>query len=98
MKKLITRIRNKVRQQKRGKRLTHSVTLFAAISVFVVVYVLILPAIALEDEAYCGEEAHEHSGACYEQVLKCDEEEHEHTADCYDDFRHMFLLKGSKAS
>ena len=85
MKKLITRIRDQVRQQKRGKRVTNAVTLIAAFSVFLVVYVLILPALALEEEAYCGLEAHEHSDACYQQVLICDKEEHTHTDECYDE-------------
>ena len=58
----------------------------ACVVVFCTTYALILPAITLSREAYCGIEEHTHSDACYEQVLVCGQDEsdgHTHTDACY---------------
>ncbi len=67
-----------------SRRTSRTIPLITGLFVFIVVYALILPALALEEEAYCGLEAHEHSASCYEQVLICKEKEHQHSAGCYD--------------
>ncbi len=58
----------------------------ACVVVFCTTYALILPAITLTRQAYCGIEEHTHSDACYEQVLVCGQDEsdgHTHTDACY---------------
>ncbi len=47
----------------------------AAIVVFVTTYALILPAIAMERDTYCGLEAHQHTDECYTAQLACGYEE-----------------------
>ena len=61
------------------KRLTRVI---ASILVFATTYALILPAITLEATAYCGQEAHEHTEACYVLEYTCGLEEHAHTEAC----------------
>lgn len=67
----------------------------ACIVVFCTTYALILPAITMENKAYCGLEEHLHSEAagCYERVLACgydteaqepDGTPHVHTGECYE--------------
>ncbi len=54
------------------RRLWHRVIAIpAAIVVFVTTYALVLPAIAMERDTYCGFEAHEHTDACYTAELAC---------------------------
>ena len=84
MKKLAERLRGELAQRRRSRRMTTTLTAVAGILVFLTVYTLILPALALEEDAYCGIEAHEHSKDCYEQVLTCKLEEHVHSDSCYD--------------
>ncbi|MBR0410643.1 MAG: Cna B-type domain-containing protein [Eubacterium sp.] len=85
MKKLAEQIRNNIAQRKKNRRLTTILTAIAGILVFITVYTLILPALALEQDVHCGKEAHEHTDACYEKVLMCGKEEHTHGEGCYDD-------------
>ncbi len=74
---------------KRAKRRTwHKVLAAAAcVVVFCTTYALILPAITLEQTAYCGYEEHTHGEACYTRTLICGQEEdaqpHQHTDACY---------------
>lgn len=57
----------------------------ACLVVFCTTYALILPAITLEGETYCGYKEHQHDKSCVEQILTCTlpEEGHTHTKDCY---------------
>lgn len=60
----------------------------AAVVVFCTTYALILPAITLEQDTICGQEAHTHSDACYstQSTLFCELPEqpaHTHTEACY---------------
>ena len=60
----------------------------AAVTVFCTTYALILPAVTMEQETYCGYEEHtEHTDECYEEIktLVCElsEEGHVHTEECY---------------
>lgn len=55
-------------------------------AVFATAYALILPAITMESETYCGMEAHIHDESCYESVLTCmlsEDEPHLHGESCY---------------
>ncbi len=65
----------------------------AVVVVFCTTYALILPAITMEKETYCGIEDHVHEDACYERQLTCANGEsivenvpHEHTDLCYQTF------------
>ena len=64
------------------------VSFLASIVVFCTTYALILPAITMSKDTYCGCQEHQHSEECYAAELICDlsQEEpvsHEHTEDCY---------------
>ena len=77
-----------VKQRRQIKRWQKIVTCLAAVVVFVTTYALILPAITMEDETFCGYEDHQHSAenGCYEQKLICQLSEgdaHVHTSECY---------------
>ena len=64
------------------------VTVLASLAVFSTTYMLILPALTLEENTYCGSEEHQHDDSCYEKQLVCDEEEgssHKHTDSCYEE-------------
>ena len=65
---------------------TRTVSLTAAIVVFITTYALVLPAITLEKTASCGIEEHQHDDSCYEEILICGREEsdgHQHDDSCY---------------
>lgn len=75
------------------KRWKQVVTVLACIVVFCTTYALILPALTMTGDTFCGKEAHQHSDECYEKVLICGQEEsdaagtapaHTHTAACYE--------------
>ena len=60
----------------------------AVVVVFITTYALILPAITMEKQTYCGMEEHQHTDACYTvtRELACGLEEtegHTHTEECY---------------
>lgn len=64
------------------------VTALAGVVVFCTTYALILPAITMENQAYCGYEEHTHGEDCYTVELVCTlsnepAEVHEHTESCY---------------
>ena len=63
----------KRRHQKR-KAWRNFVRVMACIVVFCTTYALILPAITMEKEAYCGIEAHIHEEECYGELaaVVCD--------------------------
>ena len=70
-----------IRQKRR-----HRVWNRAAVVVFSTTYMLIIPAITMEQTAYCGIEAHTHEEACFEKQLVCAVEEaapHIHSESCY---------------
>ena len=72
----------------RRKRWYQVVTGLACVVVFCTVYALILPAITMEQAAWCGIEEHQHGDSCYEMQLVCGYDElsndgHIHTDDCY---------------
>ena len=71
----------------------------ASLVVFVTTYMLILPAITMEKETYCGLEEHIHTEDCYQiqentpgKVLDCTYgtlQVHQHTDSCYDENNHL---------
>ena len=74
----------------RKKRWYQVVTGLACVVVFCTVYALILPAITMEQTAWCGIEEHQHGDSCYEIQLVCGYDElsnggHIHTDDCYNE-------------
>ena len=74
----------------RRKRWYQVVTGLACVVVFCTVYALILPAITMEQTAWCGIEEHQHGDSCYEMQLVCGYDElsndgHIHTDDCYNE-------------
>lgn len=60
----------------------------ACVVVFCTVYALILPAITMEEDVFCGIEEHTHGEECYQQNLICTLEEgvepHIHDESCYE--------------
>ena len=79
-----------ITKRRKTKKIWKSiVSVLACIVVFCTTYALILPAITLEAETYCGNKEHSHGEECYSTELICtltEETEtvkHEHTADCY---------------
>lgn len=61
-----------------------AVTVMVAFVVFSTTYALIMPALTMERDAFCGLETHAHAEECYtDGVLTCGLEEHTHTEDCY---------------
>lgn len=81
------------KKRKRYKLWQKIVTGLSSVVVFVTTYLLILPAITLESDVFCGIEEHLHDDSCYvqvvdslEPVLICTEESqtvHIHTDECY---------------
>jgi len=84
--------REKGRRHKIWKNI---VTTLSSIVVFCTVYALILPAITLEGDTFCGQEEHEHGEGCYstpvttvEERLVCtltEEESHIHGEECFEE-------------
>ena len=79
-------------KRRRKSRWHKVVTTMAGVVVFCTTYALILPAITLEQEAFCGLEEHTHTEACYTQTqqrtLICTPESlgvHTHGAECLDE-------------
>ena len=66
----------------RKKRWKQVVTVLACLVVFGTTYALILPAITMTGETFCGKQAHTHSAeaGCYTQA-----EPHVHTDECYEE-------------
>ena len=84
---LLSRAAEFISEQRKKTRWTKVVTAMAAVVVFCTTYALILPAITLENQVYCGKEAHSHGADCYGQVLVCDLPEakaHVHSDGCYE--------------
>ena len=60
--------------KRRRKRVQRTVAALSAVVVFVTTYMLILPAITMENQVLiCGLEEHVHTEDCYQTVLVCEE-------------------------
>ena len=82
------KIQSYMEEHSRFRRWSKLVTILACVVVFCTTYALILPAVTMTSETYCGKEAHTHNEECYERELICtlgsDENIHEHTDACYE--------------
>ena len=88
------KIQRYLKEHLRKKHWKQVVTVLACIVVFCTTYALILPALTMTGDAFCGKETHQHSNECYERVLICGQEEaetaeetaavHTHTDACYE--------------
>lgn len=78
-----------IRQKRQYRLWKRVVTGLACLTVFTTTYMLILPAVTLEQTAYCGIEEHCHDSSCYERMLICDIEDdsHIHTDECYEEMQ-----------
>lgn len=74
---------NKKHTRKKWWRIT--VETLALIVVFCTTYILILPAITMNDQPICGFEEHVHVQECQSEVEPCLMQEHIHTDACYSD-------------
>lgn len=83
------------KERKRRSSWHKAASIMAAVVVFCTTYALILPAITMDQDAVCGQEAHTHEESCYEQQmlydLQCTLEStegvivlHSHSEVCYD--------------
>lgn len=87
MKALLAKIRMILKDRRTRQLLTRTVSITAALVVFVTTYALVLPAITMESEALCGVEAHQHDDSCYTEELVCgipESDGHHHTEACYE--------------
>ncbi len=80
-----------MRKNGRHRRWRRAFSGMAAVVVFITTYMLILPAITMENQAICGMAEHTHTDACYEMQLVCNQEEtpegadvHVHGPECYE--------------
>ena len=87
---LQTDYQNHVARNRRKRFLKKAVSIMGCLVVFCTTYALILPAITMENKAYCGMEEHTHTEACYTQtsanVLVCSADDyvvHTHEAGCF---------------
>ncbi len=94
-KNLPQKVHDSIKDHLRQKQWRRIVTAMACVVVFCTTYALILPAITMTGETYCGLEEHTHRPEeCYERVLVCGLEEteaaeestsgHTHTDTCYE--------------
>ncbi len=88
-----------IKRKSRLKLRQKIVVTLACLVVFCTTYALILPAITMEQTAYCGMEEHHHGPECYERRLICGYDEdtevlensealaadHIHTDECYEE-------------
>lgn len=75
-----------IKQKRQHRAWNRIVAVLMCVVVFVTTYMLILPAITMEQTAYCGFEEHKHSAACFEKRLVCELEEdtpHIHSEECF---------------
>ena len=86
-------IRSIMKDHKKRQMWYRIVTTLAVVVVFVTTYMLILPAITMENKAECGITEHKHDANCYsshyekEKELACTTDSlgvHKHTEACYD--------------
>ncbi|MDO5456181.1 MAG: hypothetical protein Q4F25_04610, partial [Eubacteriales bacterium] len=88
MKYIIERVREYMKKKAVRARLRKTISVLCCLVVFVTTYAMMLPSLALEKEATCGKEEHEHTADCYTRELVCgqeESEEHQHTDECYED-------------
>ena len=87
---ILTKIKLFLARNRQNRIFRKFVHVLCCMVVFATTYALILPAITLEQETFCGKEAHEHTESCLQAslvpTLVCTPEKlglHIHSADCY---------------
>ena len=97
--KLLSQVEKYEENRKHHKSWLRIVSALACVVVFVTTYMLILPAVTLEQTAYCGCEEHQHGDACYEETLICGygETGHIHTDECYQEQQTLICGQGESA-
>ena len=75
-------IRAMVKREKRRKVWKKILSVMMCLVVFITTYALILPAITMESNTFCGIEEHTHEAACYNPETACPI--HLHTDACYE--------------
>ena len=86
MRTLLNRIKKLLKDRRTRRLWSRTISIVAALVVFVTTYALVLPAITMESQAYCGLEAHQHTDDCFERQLICTIPEspgHHHGDSCY---------------
>ncbi|MDY4968708.1 MAG: CHAP domain-containing protein, partial [Lachnospiraceae bacterium] len=86
---ILAKIEKYIKKYKQYKIWQKIVGSLACVVVFVTTYMLILPAITMEQSTFCEMEEHKHSEKCYKQQLICGYEEesetaHVHNESCYE--------------
>ena len=85
-----------MKENKKKRSWKRVVSILSGVVVFCTTYALILPAVTMSKETYCGKEAHVHTEACYRsQTPLCGKEEgepnegHVHDETCYEEVRNL---------
>lgn len=97
--KLLSQVEKYEENRKHHKSWLLIVSALACVVAFVTTYMLILPAVTLEQTAYYGCEEHQHGDACYEETLICGygETGHIHTDKCYQEQQTLICGQGESA-
>lgn len=85
MRKVSRKLNMRDKPRKRSTAWKRVVSAMAVIVVFCTVYALVLPAITLSEDPICGQQAHEHTDACYRTEIivdNCAAAAHVHGANC----------------
>ena len=88
MKDIMNRVRNYLNRRSVRRKIRSGVSIVSCVVIFGTTYMLLMPGIAMEKQADCGIEEHEHTDECYTDVLICGQEEsegHQHSESCYDE-------------
>ena len=76
------------RQRKKQNRRMYVMTALICLIAFCTTYALILPAITMQGEIWCGKDDHAHEESCYQSNLLCtlpeEENGHVHIEDCFE--------------
>lgn len=80
---LAKKVRQRLLLDKRRKRWINFVRVLGCVVVFCTTYALILPAITLQGDTWCGVEEHFHDELCSVEGQSCEIEEHIHDLECY---------------
>lgn len=70
-----------MKKQKRRKIWLSTLGIMMCIVVFCTTYALILPAITMEPDTWCGKEEHKHEDKCFQEEMIC--QSHTHGDECY---------------
>ena len=68
---IVSKAQKQLKKQQKKRMWRRIVSVLGSIVVFCTTYALILPAITMSDDTYCGIEEHTHSESCYTQTLIC---------------------------